>query len=142
MTGKFVSMSLTVPLPHEKSNRIHRSPKEPDSHTQTWADKVKSNQHVNMPSKHVPAVSKSPNLGFRLLTAADARQFVTRVNQLRTALENGQRPVATMVATSHEQASELKLLVQAQDLTDIKVAAVLLYGPCPESLESKWAHVS
>ena len=33
------------------------------------------------------------------------------------------------------------MLVQAHELTDIKVAAVLLSGGCPDSLEKKWVHV-
>ena len=42
---------------------------------------------------------------------------------------------------TYEQATDIKMLVQAHELTDIKVAAVLLSGDCPDSLEKKRVHV-
>jgi hypothetical protein len=37
----------------------------------------------------------------------------------------------------YEQATDLKMLVQAHELADIKVAAILLSGACPDNFEKK-----
>ena len=66
---------------------------------------------------------------------------IAAVSQIRQTLENGHRPTASLVAMMYEQATELKMLVQAHELADIKVAAILLSGACPDSFEKKWVHV-
>lgn len=38
---------------------------------------------------------------------------------------------------TYEQATGLKMPVQAHELADIKVAAILLSGACPDGLETK-----
>ena len=42
---------------------------------------------------------------------------------------------------AHEQACELKTLVQSHALVNIKVAAGLMSGPCLDQLEKRWVHV-
>ena len=66
---------------------------------------------------------------------------IAAVSQIRQTLENGHRPTTSLVAMMYEQATELKMLVQAHELADIKVAAILLSGACPDNFEKKWVHV-
>ena len=47
-------------------------------------------------------------------------------------------PVATLVAANYDTTTELKTLVQAHGLTEIKTAVVLTFGDCPEDLEHRW----
>eukprot|EP00435_Cladocopium_sp_Y103_P074410 s32_g48.t1 len=117
---------------------------EPKNPPATWADKVRSPPAAKAQpkQKNATVANQKQQPVYRLWTSPETRSTIATAHHVRKEFENGKMPVATLVATNHELALELKTLAQAHGFTNMKLAAVLTYGDAPSDLQTQWVHVN
>ena len=84
--------------------------------------------------------TKAPKL--RLWTPPSRSELVTTVHALKTGLEAGNVPVASLVAANAQTALELQTMAKAHGLQDkLEVAIAILYGEAPKEATKMWLQV-